>query len=284
MHLTSNSRVKYAQALDGIVHGFLQVSVKAQNLTQVPSPPQSQPPNPHPLCRYIPPQLPIFAILDTDENPSIRDRKDSQQFTRLNESAIMGRPGRSAGFDKTEYDKRKDAVTAVIDFNDAHHVPYSKTALYKYYGIGVSTGQKWFSGGATVSFRKTQQSENIPNENKSPSLKRSRSEDPAEETPLIKTDPHESPATIRQNPLRNSGRDGKKLKSLVVEDVTERAASVPTPPPISPPSTADASPPRPPPRQLLTPPRAKMGGPRKRVESRSGHESPAYGECGGPQL
>jgi hypothetical protein len=51
----------------------------------------------------------------------------------------MGWPGRSSRFDVVEYKKRKDAVTAVIDFNNAHNVTYRKMALYKYYRISKNT-------------------------------------------------------------------------------------------------------------------------------------------------
>lgn len=217
------------------------------------------------VCRYIPPQFLTLTknLLTRSKGFSTIFDINKDLFTRLDEAAIMGRRGKPAGFDATEFKKRIDAVAAVVDFNDAHNVPYSKITLYKYYGIGKRTGSKWFSGGATMSFRKQ------PGD-KSPSLKRSRSEDPADEIPLIKTDPDEAPTVRRQNPLRNGGRDREKLKAIV-QELTERASSVSTPSPMSPPPTADASSP-PPPRQLLTPLKAKRARRGKRFESQSGHE------------
>jgi hypothetical protein len=170
-----------------------------------------------------------------------------------------------------EYEKKKTAIASVIDFNDASDIKYSKIKLFKHFGVSVMTGYIWFPVSSDARSRGGRPKiQNIKKEHESPGLKRTHSEDPAEETFPIKADSPLPPAPLRQNPVRNNGRGRKRLKALV-EDLAEQASIASTPPPpISPPSTADTSSP-PLPQQLLTPPKRKITQAKKGRASNSGH-------------
>jgi hypothetical protein len=169
---------------------------------------------------------------------------------------------KSVRLSAAEYEKKKTAIAGVIDFNDACGIKYSKLKLFKHFGVAVMTGYSWFPV--------TSKTQNIKNKDEPLGLKRTRSEDAVDEISALKEELDQTPAPRRQNPVRNDGRGRKRLKALV-EDLTERTSSVSTPPPISPPSTADASPP-PLPQQLLTPQKRKFAQAKKFHASNSGHQ------------
>jgi len=170
-----------------------------------------------------------------------------------------------------EYERKKAAIGGVIDFNDACGISYSRVKLFKHFGIGVPTGYQWFPIAPSATGRPRKGARKIKSENKSLGLKRSRSEDPGDQLSALKAEPDVASAPLRQNPVRNGGRDRKRLKAIV-EELTEHATSVSTPPPVSPPSSADSLSPTPA-RQLLTPPKGRRGRPEKRLEPQFGHEA-----------
>lgn len=236
-----------AQDLDGIMHGFLRVRVKAHELTQVPSPITSSPRD-HGLLIHTAPSISHHHCPSQQVHSSTKE-----QFNSSKETTIMGR-GRTGGH-SPEYEKKKAAIGGVISFNDANGIKYSRRKLFEHFGIHFTTGYQWFPPSAAKPQGGQPKAENIKTEDESQGLKRARSEDPDDEISALKAELDEPPAPSRQNPIRNGGRDRKRLKALV-EDLAEGAS-----PPMTPPFTADASSP-PPPRQLLTPPKGKRGDPR----------------------
>jgi hypothetical protein len=165
-----------------------------------------------------------------------------------------------------DYKGKRAMIGGVISFNDANGVHYSKIKLFKHFGIDVTTGYRWFPIASGAKSGPRQKVENITN---GQGLKRTRSEDQDDEISALKAEPDEPTTPPRQNPIRNGGRDRKKLKAIV-KGMTEQASVASTPPPpISPPSTDGVSSPAPS-RQHLTPPKGKRGRPKKGLDAQSG--------------
>jgi hypothetical protein len=180
-----------------------------------------------------------------------------EQFNSSKETATMGR---GAAGHSPEYEKKRAAIGGVISFNDANGIKYGKRKLFEHFGIHFTTGYHWFPPSAAKPPGGPSKAGNIKTKDESQGLKRTRPEDPDDEISALKAEPDEPPASPRQNPIRNGGRDRKRLKAIV-EDLAEGAS-----PPMTPPLTADASSP-PPPRQLLTPPKGKRGQPKRSLKA-----------------
>lgn len=175
-----------------------------------------------------------------------------------------------------DYEKKKTAVSAVIDFNDTYGVDYNKMEVYKHFGMDPSS---WYKCLATAPL-----SSYLPPRPRKPTsdsklliLKKERSEDSNEEESLISSTAQRStiqqPTTPeRRNPVRNNGQGRKKLKMLIEAETSENEDSSPSTPLLSNPSPtySDSSPPTP--QQLLTPPNRKIAQPRKRIGSQSGRQ------------
>lgn len=185
------------------------------------------------------------------------NQESSQLKLILLSCTIMGRP---AGFNASDNEEKKSAIAAVVDFCDSTGVDYSKTKLFKHFGVPIATGYMWFPAGASPKSRKP------PQEMASPVKKRFTSED---ETDGTSSNPSTSQSLgeERRNPIRNGGRDRKRLKSMVLED----NASSKSPPIPSPSLTHSSS--SPPPEQLLAPPKRKNSQSRKEIASKPVHQS-----------
>jgi hypothetical protein len=169
--------------------------------------------------------------------------------------------GKISGVD---YEKTKAAIAAVVGFNDAHDVKYSRVQLANYFGITTRSLSNWFPVGSS---RKSQavQGKSTQKEAKSPGQKRPRSEDPTEGIPSASSS--QQPVTPpRQNPIRNGGRGRKKLK-MMLEDEISTASSTP---PLSCPSGSSSFPPH---EELVTPPNRKNAQPGKRAGSKRSHQA-----------
>lgn len=174
-------------------------------------------------------------------------------------------PTHRIDFRPTDPQEKKIAVLAVISFNDANSVPFSRIKVSEYFGIHERTARKWCADGATATAststsRPAQGSDNNPENQGSKGIKRARSEDIMAEilSASVTSGPHKS-----QKPGQNGGQGRKKRKADLKQEVL-----TPTPPP---------------PQQLLTPPRRKISQPRKRRQTES-TESSIHGwnseECG----
>jgi hypothetical protein len=148
-----------------------------------------------------------------------------------------------------ELDKKKIEISAVIDFCNANGLTnWSKTKIFKFFEVPQSTGQRWFPNSSPPNHRRPTQPEVISS--------------------VLPTSP-ESPPAKRQNPVRNGGRDRKRLKGIV-EDLVGEIDSESSPPPLSSPSASRA--PSSQPEQPLTPPRRKIAQPRKTNGSHPGRQ------------
>jgi hypothetical protein len=169
-------------------------------------------------------------------------------------------PSHSINFRPTDVKEKKTAILAVISFNDANSVPFSRTKVSEYFGIHERTVRAWCAAaaastsasGSTLASGPAQQPNNAVKQQPSRSIKRARSEDEMAEllSASIKSDPHKT-----QNAARNGAQSQKKRK---VED-----------------EVSSASPPLPP--QLLTLPRGKTVQSRKRRHTESTGPSVDFG-------
>jgi hypothetical protein len=171
--------------------------------------------------------------------------------------AIMGRI-----FSSTEIDKKKIEIGAVIDFCNANRLQAAKFTIFKFFEVPKRTGFRWFPGKSSPNFRRPSQPGDKPKTKISPVKKRAISEDTTEETS------HQPSPAMRQNPIRNDGRDRKRLKSLM-EDVTERSSPASSPPPLTSSSSSFASS-SPPLEQPITSKKRKSVQPRKKNSSKAG--------------
>lgn len=143
-----------------------------------------------------------------------------------------------------EVDKKKVEISAVIDFCNANGFKdWSKPKIFKFFEVPYTTGLRWFPASSTPTDRRTQQ----PADTATGSLS------------VSSTSHQQSPPPKRQNPVRNGGRDRKRLKSMI-EDVSD----VLSPPPLDPPGSSKSSSP-PQPQSPLTPPKRKIAQPRKKT-------------------
>jgi hypothetical protein len=157
--------------------------------------------------------------------------------------AIMGKPTISAA----ESGKKKIELGAVIDFCNANDISFSKLKLFNFFGVPQATGYMWFPGGSSTNTRRPQQPADISS---------------------VSSTSNQSPPAKRQNPVRNGGRDRKRLKSII-DDLAGEASSESSPPPLSSPSSPMASS-SPLPEQPLTPPKRKIAQPKRKIGSHPG--------------
>lgn len=153
------------------------------------------------------------------------------------------------------YEKTKIEVAAVVGFNNAHGITYSKSQLANYFGVTTQSLRNWFPVVSSRASQPSQRPESASDEIKSPVKKRSRSEDPTEEYSSALSSPHQSTAPVRQNPVQNGGQGRKKLKMILEDEVSS----------VSPPPLSSTSSP-PPQQKLLTPPRRKIFQPWRRPD------------------
>jgi hypothetical protein len=175
-------------------------------------------------------------------------------------------------FSGIDYEKTKAAVAAVVGFNEAHGVSYSRVQLAKHFGITTQSLRNWFPASSSKISQSIHGTEDRKNEGGSVGQKRARSEGPTDVAPSAVTASQQSTAPSRQNPVRNGGRGRKRLKRML-EDEEDMPAS--SPPPLSSPSPTDSY--YPPPEQPLTPPKRKIYNPRNKAGSKDGRQSHSEG-------
>src|ERR1700738_4529559 len=91
-----------------------------------------------------------------------------------------------------ERNEKKLEIAAVIDFCDAKGLKFSKTQVFQFFGVLQQTGSKWFPSSYSPNHRQQTQ--------------------PASTTSSISSASHQQSTPVkRQNPIRNGGRDRKKL-------------------------------------------------------------------------
>ena len=163
--------------------------------------------------------------------------------------------GRLSAADQAVYNQNLAAVKAVIEFNDAHGITYSRTKLYKYFHIHQSKISRLglSSTSSPLHVPKTTSEAEVSN------LKRERPND--ESIEQTSSTPPPIPQPQRKNPVRNNGRDRKRLK-LIVESLAEPSDSPTTTPPSSPRYLASPSSLQ----QLPTPPNVKNSKGRKGLD------------------
>jgi len=148
----------------------------------------------------------------------------------------------------TEREKKKIEIGAVIDFCAAKGLKFSKTQVFLFFGVLQQTGSNWFP--SSYSSNRTQQTQ------------------PKSATPSIPPASHQkSPPVKRQNPVRNGGRDRKKLK-LIIDSMAGEGDSDESSPPASIPALSQASS-SPAPEEPLTPSKRRIAQPRKKRGSQS---------------
>jgi hypothetical protein len=151
-------------------------------------------------------------------------------------------------FSAAEVKEKKLEIAAVIDFCDANRLTWNKSKIIDFFGVPKTTGYRWFPDTYSPNHRRAQQPA-----------------DTSTASSISPTSHQQSPPAKRQNPVRNGGRDRKRLKAIV-EDLTGENGSDSSPPPLSSASASGASP-SPQPQQPLTPPRRKITQPRKKTGS-----------------
>jgi hypothetical protein len=193
----------------------------------------------------------------------------------------MGKQDMSVGIVSADFEKKKIAISAVISFNDAQRISYSKMKLFEYFGISRAAGYNWISTGSLTRFQGVRVKRNPPKKEVGTTVvKRSTSEEA--------TDQVVSLPTIRKNPIRNGGRGRERLKHLIMEDMQDTDATPDASAPVTPQSTpslsggsSSGSP-----SQLLTPPNKRKAAatdddnddgegsqkPRKRAATAAGRE------------
>jgi hypothetical protein len=166
--------------------------------------------------------------------------------------------GRLSAADQAVHDQNLAVVKGVMEFNDAHGITYSRLKLYKYFNICYSTISRLglSSTSSPLHVKKIAGKTEVPN------LKRERPDD--EPTEPTSPTPPATPQLQRKNPVRNNGRDRKRLK-LMIESLAEPIDSSTTPPPSSPLYSASPSSPQ----QLLTPPNTKNSQGRESLDSQT---------------
>jgi hypothetical protein len=178
------------------------------------------------------------------------------------------RPSRSLDFRPTDAKEKKIAILAVISFNDANSVPYSRGKLCEYFGINERTVRKWSAAVASTAASTStppsgpaQQPENAPKQPAPRGVKRARSEDVMSEllSSTVKPSPHQ-PATAASHQYagRNGAQSQKKRKA------TDEVSSASPPPP-------------PPPPHWLAPPGREISWPRKQGPTESAEPSADFG-------
>lgn len=142
-------------------------------------------------------------------------------------------PSHCINFRPTDPKEKKIAILAVISFNDACPVPYSKSKVSEYFGVNERTTRKWCAeAAATMASQPAQQPETTPDSTEGRGIKRSRSEvGEAEVQPAsISSGSHNG-----QKATRKAAQGQKKRKTNVKNEAVTPSPS--------------------PPEQLLTPPR-----------------------------
>lgn len=152
----------------------------------------------------------------------------------------------------TETEKKKIAIGAVIEFCRAKGYKNSKTEVFRFFGVIKQTGNQWFPGTGSSNDGRPRPP---GNGNGPPTLQ----------------NPDQQPQPLkRQNPIRNGGRDRKRLKSMI-EDMQGDFEDYGSPPPLSPPSPAKSSS-----SSLLgepvTPPKRKIAKPIRKSGEQDGHQ------------
>lgn len=164
-------------------------------------------------------------------------------------------PGRTVTADN---EKKKIEIGAVIDFCGAKGFKFTKNQVFRFFGVRQQTGSKWgFTNSYTPNHRGTTQPEST--------------------VPTISSAAREqSPPVKRQNPIRNGGRDRKKLKSIIDEMAGDEVDFDASPPPSTPCLSEASSSPTP--EEPLTPSKRRIALPRKRLGSRFGGPVKEEGE------
>jgi hypothetical protein len=154
----------------------------------------------------------------------------------------------SAGVGSADFEKKRTAISAVISFNDAQKIGYSKMKLFEYFGVSRAAGYNWISTRSLTRFQGVRVKKNPKGEGETAVVKRLPSEGP--------TDQAASPPPIRKNPVRNGGRDRERLRHLILEDLQDTDAAPDASAPVTPQSTPSLSEGSSglPSQQLLTPP------------------------------
>lgn len=149
-----------------------------------------------------------------------------------------------------ESKQKKVEIAAVIDFCTAQGLNFSKTQVFRFFGIVRRTGSLWFPSSYSPIDRGISQPESAP--------------------PIVLTAREEALPVKRQNPIRNGGRDRKRLKSMIDDMKDDEESDISLPPVATPAlSQTPSSPvPEPPP----TPSNRKIADPNKNVGSRSGRQ------------
>jgi hypothetical protein len=173
----------------------------------------------------------------------------------------MGNPTTSA-----EREKKKVEIGAVIDFCNANGIPnLSKRAIFKFFKVPDSTGFNWFPGSSSPNHRRATQLAD------------------ADPSSISQASRQQSPPIKRKNPVRNGGRDRKRLKSIIEdlagedsdEDIDEDSDASSPPPLDSRDNSKSSSSPKP--ESPLTPPKRKIAQPRKTAGLHPGFQF-EYGE------
>jgi hypothetical protein len=144
----------------------------------------------------------------------------------------------------TEREKKKIEIGAVIDFCDAKGLKFSKTQIFLFFGVLRQTGSNWFPNSYSSNRRQQNQ--------------------PKSATPSTLSASHQqSPPVKRENPVRNGGRDRKKLKAMI-DSMTGEDDFDESPPPASTPALSQASS-SPAAEEPLTPSKRRIAQPRKNL-------------------